>query len=172
VDQLAGQEQASVSGKGRVVSFFANDAATWGSIHVERASWWDVGGVEAPPLSQFQSARFPVQATRSTEPLLTYPGLKDHPEARGYSVEVRWGHVQGIDIVATGLAGRVVIEAKGEAMLQPQQVNYFLGSIGELVQRLDEPTATYALALPDNPQFSGLVKRLPALARERVVQRI
>jgi hypothetical protein len=110
------------------------------------------------------------------DPLITEDeikrAVKEHLEAGGYRVEVKWGHVQGIDLVATGPAGQVVIEAKGEAMLQPQQVNYFLGSIGELVQRLDDPNAIYALALPDNPQFRGLVRRLSALARERIVQRV
>ena len=31
----------------------------------------------------------------------------------------------------------------------PQQVNYFVGMLGELVQRMDDVQASYGIALPD-----------------------
>lgn len=65
-----------------------------------------------------------------------------------------------------------MLEAKGEVLLQPQQVNYFLGTLGELVQRMDDPDTTYGLALPDNRQYRGLVSRLPSLARDRLGLRV
>jgi hypothetical protein len=49
-----------------------------------------------------------------------------------------------------------------------QQGNYFLHALGELIQRIDDPGARFGLALPDNERYRGLVKRLPALARERI----
>jgi hypothetical protein len=49
-----------------------------------------------------------------------------------------------------------------------QQVSYFLGMLGELVQRMSDPNARYGIALPDDPQYRGLVKRLPRLAKERL----
>lgn len=90
-------------------------------------------------------------------------------ESRGWSVVVRWGRERGIDIEARSADRRYVIEAKGEAPPGPQQVNYFLGALGELVQRLDDGATHYGLALPDNRQYRGLVDRLPAEARARVV---
>ena len=33
---------------------------------------------------------------------------------------------------------------------------YFLGALGELIQRMDDPYATYALAPPYNPRMGGL----------------
>lgn len=51
--------------------------------------------------------------------------------------------------------------------LNPQQHNYFLGALGELVQRMDDPNARYGLALPNNRQYHGLVDRLPDLAKRR-----
>jgi len=33
---------------------------------------------------------------------------------------------------------------------------------------MDDPTATYGLALPDNDQYRNLARRLPQLARERL----
>ena len=37
------------------------------------------------------------------------------------------------------------------------------------MQRMSDPCARYALALPDHPQYRGLVDRLPSLARERML---
>ncbi len=98
--------------------------------------------------------------------------VKAYLEAQGYAVRVAWARARGIDIVATRPGSRLVLEAKGEAPLQPQQVNYFLGAIGELVQRMDNPDSTYGLAFPDNKQYRGLVSRLPSLARERLGLRV
>jgi len=36
----------------------------------------------------------------------------------------------------------MLLEAKGSAMNPPQQVNYFLGALGELLQRMSDPEAT------------------------------
>lgn len=52
------------------------------------------------------------------------------------------------------------------------KVNYFLGALGELVQRMGDPAASYGLALPDHRQYRGLVEQLPSLARERSHLRI
>jgi hypothetical protein len=87
--------------------------------------------------------------------------------SRGLHVEVKWGRDRGIDILASGAAERWVVEAKGAVASDQQQGNYFLGALGELVQRMDDPDARYALALPDNRRYRGLVARLPELARMR-----
>lgn len=94
--------------------------------------------------------------------------VKDYLEASGHTVTVRWGRLRGIDIEAHGPDGRWIIEAKGGAPPGAQQVNYFLGALGELVQRSSDEHARYGLALPDVPQYRGLVNRLPALARRRL----
>lgn len=47
-------------------------------------------------------------------------------------------------------------------------MNYFLGALGELIQRMTSDTAAYGLALPDNKQYRGLVTRLPPVARDRL----
>ncbi|HXA27347.1 MAG TPA: MarR family transcriptional regulator [Candidatus Angelobacter sp.] len=91
-----------------------------------------------------------------------------HLESLGYTVTLMIGRQHGIDIDARRGSEHVVLEAKGEAALQPQQANYVIGALGELVQRLMDPDARYGLALPDNPQYRALVAKLPALARERL----
>jgi hypothetical protein len=96
--------------------------------------------------------------------------VRAHLSAEGFEVAVAWGRVRGIDIDARHADGRhYVIEAKAEVGTNgPQQVNYFLGMLGELVQRMDDADAVYGIALPSNRQYRGLVGRLPTLAKERL----
>lgn len=94
--------------------------------------------------------------------------VKQHLEEQGWTVRFAWGGQHGVDIEANRDGQRLLLEAKGEAPAGPQQVNYFLGAIGELVQRMSDADARYGLALPDHRQYRGLVERLPAVARERL----
>jgi len=94
--------------------------------------------------------------------------VRDYLRQRGLQVQVKWGKDRGIDIIADGHGERWVIEAKGEVDSPQQQGNYFLQALGELIQRMDEPTTRYGLALPDNARYRGLVDRLPVLARQRL----
>ena len=94
--------------------------------------------------------------------------VKVHLEADGWTVSVAWGRGHGIDIRAQRGDERLYLGAKGEAANPPQQVDYFIGALGELVQRMRDPYACYGLALPDNRQYRGLMDRLPPLARERL----
>jgi len=75
--------------------------------------------------------------------------VRAHLESRGYEVAVAWGRSHGIDLHATGPEGRIAIEAKGDVPSRPQQTNYSIGALGELVQRMSDPEASYGLALPD-----------------------
>jgi len=94
--------------------------------------------------------------------------VRDHLQAQGYKVTVAKLEQHGVDIEATKGSDRILIEAKGEVPSRQQQGNYFLGALGELIQRMDDPGARYGLALPDNKRYRGLVERLPALARKRL----
>lgn len=82
-------------------------------------------------------------------------------------MQVAWGHSQGIDIEAYQGTKRWVIEVKGGGSLHPMRVNYFQGALGELLQRMDKPDASYSIAFPDMEQFRRLWERLPALAKNR-----
>jgi hypothetical protein len=94
--------------------------------------------------------------------------VRAHLTAPGFDVAVAWGRVRGIDIDARHPDGRrYLIEAKAEVGKNgPQQVDYFVGMLGELVQPMDDVQASYGIALPGNRQYRGLVNRLPALAKE------
>ena len=120
-------------------------------------------GAPAPPPPTPQ----PDPSGRITEDAVK-AAVRDHLEAQGYTVQVAWGGTRGIDIDARRGGERLVLEAKAEVTNPPQQVNYFLNALGELVQRMDDPEARYGLALPDHRQYRGLVGRLPAHARERL----
>ena len=77
------------------------------------------------------------------------------------------GSYRGIDIEATKGPSRWIIEVKGCGSLQAMRVNYFVGMLGELLQRMNDPNARYSIALPDMKQFRGLWERLPDLAKSR-----
>jgi hypothetical protein len=47
------------------------------------------------------------------------------------------------------------------------RVNYFLAVLGELLQRMDDGSAKYSIALPDLQQFRNLWLRLPRLAKQK-----
>lgn len=93
--------------------------------------------------------------------------LKAWLEKDGWSVQVAWAKTRGVDIAATRNNARWLIEVKGIGSLQPMRVNYFIGMLGELLQRMDDPNASYSIALPDHPQNRGLWNRLPELAKKR-----
>ena len=119
-----------------------------------------------PPI-QPRPVRVPPSPTGLLKEDEVKAAVRDYLTAHGYEVVVAWGHERGIDIEARR-TGEFLIEAKGEVSSQQQQANYFLGALGELVQRLDDPDTPYGLALPDNRRYRGLVDRLPPLARERL----
>jgi hypothetical protein len=87
--------------------------------------------------------------------------------AQGWTVEVAWARAPGVDLHARQGDRRWIIEAKGEGTLDAMRVNYFLGVLGETLQRMADPHAAYSVAFPDLKQFRGLWARLPNLAKER-----
>ena len=86
---------------------------------------------------------------------------------KGWSTEIAWGRKQGIDIDAKRGKMRWIIEVKGPGSRPQMRVNYFLAILGETLQRMDDPSAKYSISLPDLPQFRGLWKRLPNIAKKR-----
>lgn len=97
--------------------------------------------------------------------------LKEFLEAwlysEGWSTRVAWGRSRGIDIEASKDGKRWLIEVKGLGSRDAMRVNYFLGVLGETLQRMADPEARYTIALPDIAQFRGLWSRLPELAKSR-----
>ena len=87
--------------------------------------------------------------------------------SKGWETQIAWGKTQGIDIDAKRGAERWIIEVKGPGSRQPMRVNYFIGILGETLQRMADPNAEYSIALPDLAQYRGLWQRLPALAKNR-----
>lgn len=88
-------------------------------------------------------------------------------QSQGWEARVAWGKARGVDILATQGERRWIIEVKGLGSLQPMRVNYFIGMLGETLQRMADPEAKYSIAMPDVGQFRGLWERLPQLAKQR-----
>lgn len=119
------------------------------------------------------SAMIPIQSenTGTSETGLSEDGLKKVLETwliqHGWETQIAWARTRGIDIVAEREDKKWIIEAKGNGSLQPMRVNYFLCVLGELLQRMNDTTACYSIALPDMKQYRNLWTRLPSLAKER-----
>lgn len=93
--------------------------------------------------------------------------IKDWLENQGWSVKIAWGKNHGVDIEATKSGDRWLIEAKGPGSRQAMRHNYFLGILGETLQRMDDDNARYSIAFPDMAVYRGLWNRLPILAKQR-----
>jgi hypothetical protein len=88
-------------------------------------------------------------------------------EAKGWCPKIAQGKSRGIDIEALREGKRWVIEVKGCGSRDAMRVNYFLTALGELLQRMNDPSAKYSVAFPDLVQFRRLWKQLPKFAKER-----
>ena len=86
---------------------------------------------------------------------------------QGWSTKVAWGRTQGVDVEAVKGKERWVIEVKGPGSRPQMRVNYFLGILGEMLQRMDNPATRYSIVLPDLQQYRRLWDRLPKLAKSR-----
>ncbi|MGY3558465.1 hypothetical protein ACVWXP_001734 [Bradyrhizobium sp. USDA 4463] len=94
--------------------------------------------------------------------------LKTMLEGEGWSVEVAWGRMRGIDIVALRGAEKWIIECKGTGSIPPMQNNYFVGVVGELLQRMTDERAKHSIAFPDVPKFRRLWAEFPPMVKERL----
>ena len=94
--------------------------------------------------------------------------LKKWLETNGWSVKVAWGKQRGVDIEATKDNLRWLIEVKGPGSRDAMRVNYFIGMIGEIVQRMESDACCYSIAMPDLQQFRRLWDRLHPHAKNRL----
>jgi hypothetical protein len=91
----------------------------------------------------------------------------------GWIVKTSMGKKHGVDIVATNKENDIIlIEAKGEGSRNPMRVNYFLGALGELLQKMDSPTKHYGIAVPAHRQYANLIIRLPEWIKHYLKLRI
>ncbi len=113
----------------------------------------------------------PKAGTPSADSDLSEDRLKHHLRewfrSNGWDPHVAWGHERGIDIKAVRKDEIWVVEVKGIGSRPEMRVNYFIGILGETLQRMNDPAAKYSIALPDVPQFRRLWGRLPRLAKQR-----
>lgn len=89
-------------------------------------------------------------------------------ENDGWTTKVAWGKARGVDIEADRNNEKWLIEVKGCGSRPEMRVNYFIGMLGELLQRMDRPDARYSIATPDIAQFRRLWDRLPKYAKSRL----
>lgn len=93
--------------------------------------------------------------------------LTDKLTSEGWNVKTAWGYTRGVDIDARRGVERWLIEIKGPGSRNEMRNNYFIGILGEMLQRMDDPNARYTIAFPDIEKFRRLWNDLPELAKKR-----
>jgi hypothetical protein len=93
--------------------------------------------------------------------------IQAYLDKNNWTSKIAWGNEHGIDIDAHRNGERWIIEVKGHGTLTAMRANYFLAVLGELLQRMDDTSAKYSIALPALPQFSNLWRKLPRLAKQK-----
>jgi len=76
--------------------------------------------------------------------------------------------MRGIDVVALRGSEKWIIECKGTGSIPPMQNNYFVGVVGELLQRMTDERAKHSIAFPDVPKFRRLWAEFPTMVKERL----
>lgn len=84
---------------------------------------------------------------------------------QGWNSDIAWGRSRGVDIIATRADQRWLIECKGSGSLAPMQNNYFVGVLGEIIQRMNDPQAKHSVAFPNLRKFRRLWAELPKHAK-------
>ena len=94
-----------------------------------------------------------------------------HLTALGFDVAVTWGHLRGINVDPPAPPAAAATSSRPRprsARTGRSRSTTFLAMVGELVQRMDVPHASYGIARPANRHYSGLVDRFPPRARGRL----
>jgi len=86
--------------------------------------------------------------------------VADFLRSRGYTVTVGKKRERGADMRATREGLGLIIEAKGEGSRNEMFNNYFIGILGELLQRMNETAAEYGIALPAHRKYARLIEEL------------
>lgn len=94
--------------------------------------------------------------------------LASHFEESGWKVQVRYGKAHGPDLVASKDGKRWIIEVKGLGRYSAMTKNYFLSVLGEILQRMQDPSAYYGLAFPDHPRYRRLWAELPSMVKDKL----
>ena len=98
-------------------------------------------------------------------------------KSKGYKiVDVKYGRKKGIDIHAymKNSEKEWIIEAKGSGSDNKKYAqnarynNYFLGVLGELLQRMDKNNVKYSIAVPLHQKYERLWGELPQIAKKRL----
>ncbi len=94
--------------------------------------------------------------------------LEYYLTSHGWETRIAWRLTHGIDIEARNDLNRWIIEVKGSEPLNSCPANSFVGVLGEILQRMDDPDCKYSIALPDLLEFRRLWNRLPLLSKSRI----
>jgi hypothetical protein len=79
-------------------------------------------------------------------------------QAEGWEVNIAQHH--GVDIEATRVGRRWLIEVKGDGNCNNQNVN-FMTAIGQIISRMTDENSDYSIAMPDSQIWRHLWANVP-----------
>jgi hypothetical protein len=96
--------------------------------------------------------------------------LESWLQANGWRPSTRRDNDRDRDIEARNHAGHRwrILAAPAEEPPAPSTSDEFLGALGALLQRMEDPLTMYSIALPDVRLYRGLWERLPILSKRRL----
>ncbi|HXJ95301.1 MAG TPA: hypothetical protein VMT20_20865 [Terriglobia bacterium] len=83
-----------------------------------------------------------------------------------WEVRTQWGRTGGVDIEARLGSRKLTLEVKGQGKTRQALGNNFLQVLGQILQRMSDPSSEYGVVLPAHASYADLVLRLPKHARE------
>ena len=92
--------------------------------------------------------------------------LENYLVARGWDIAVSTVTDRGIDIKAKRDTASWIIRANFFKPPREGIVISFVSVLGEILQRMDDPSKKYSVAFPDIKPFRRLWDRLPTLAKD------
>ena len=137
-----------------------------------------VSNLSEPALHRLFSACYPKSgllvewqydtAKGMTERLLTKV-ISVHLNGEGYSVACSASRDKGPDIRATSsIKPGVIVEAKGEGSCPQMFNNYFNSAIGQITQRMIDPSVIYVIALPWHKKYVRLIQQYSRYVRQKL----
>jgi hypothetical protein len=94
--------------------------------------------------------------------------LENHLLANGWQADINWIPNNRLDILAKKDARQWIIEVKGSGTHCQSAPDAFVTALGEIMQKMDDFTIKYSIALPQNKPFQRLWQRLPSGVKQKL----
>jgi hypothetical protein len=93
--------------------------------------------------------------------------LEEYLASQGWARENAIFNNQDIDLEVSRGDEKWRVQIKSAICLTDEIINSFVSALGQILQRMDDSSCKYSIALPDTRPFRRLWERVPRLAKSR-----